>query len=550
MCFSEEGVRVKPGTIRGLNPRSATAAVAVALLALTAACSAVPAQKAVLTSATAPLIVNTSYAPATIDPSEGLNEGDFLIPADTYVQLVQYGAKSGPDGTRQVDYTKFKPYLAKSWTISANEETYTFHLNTTFHFLDGTSITAADVKFSFEREVTMEAGGAYYLVDGHYTPPLFKSISTPSPTTIVFNLNVADGGLLSNWSQPAASVVEPSVVDAHGGVVKDAVNTWVAGHIAGGGGPYILSSYNPGVEAVLTANPHYPLKVKSRKVVVSFISNAATLGLDARDGEADVTIGMPPATAKSLSTSSTLKVPAYASPEVEEFGFNTKLAPSNNEDLRQALRYDTPLTAILKKASFGYGKLFEGPVIPDMLGYNGALSKPYPYDPAKAKALMAKSGLTLPVDITVDIEAGDESGANIGPILQDYWSKVGVDVKLQTLSAPVYVTTTETHKDMAYLRTEGPGVPTVPYFLGYDAVCGISFNLTQTCIPNLDTLLTEGGAAPTSQQQPYWNKIIKIWRAYSPKIILFEDYFPVVLNKKVHSYEFSDESTEIQNWGL
>lgn len=532
------------------TPSVMLAAVIAAALALLGGSASVAASSAKRVAASGPLIVNTSFPPASIDPSEGLNEGDFIIPLATYTTLIRYGTKPGPDGTSQIEYSKFEPFLAKSWTISSNSEVYTFQLNTNFRFADGTPITAADVAFSFQREITMNAGGAYYILDGHYTPLLIKSITTPSPYTVVFTLNVPDSGLLTNWAQPAGAVMEPSVVDANGGVVANAVNTWMSSHIAGGGGAYVLSSYEPGVQATLKANPNYPLPVKSREVILNFITSPATLGLDAKDGEADITIGIPNATAHSLSKVPTVKVPAYAAPESEYFGLNTKTAPGSNLDLRLALRYDTPLKEILSKVAFGYGALFTGPIIPDMPGFNAALSKSAPYDLAKAKSYMKKSHLHTPVHLTVDLEAGDEAGAAIGPILQDFWKKIGVDITLQTLSAPVYVTTTETHKDQAYIRTAGPGVPTVPYYLGYSALCGISFNLTQICIPKVDTLLKQGGAAPTSKQQPYWNQITRLIKADAPRVTFYEIYFPIVLSDRVHSYVFSDEFGQMSTWGF
>lgn len=538
-----------PHGISKLRPKTALAGFCIGIAVALASCGQAT-SKGSTTAQSSPLVVNTSYPPATIDPAEGLNQGDFLINSSTYVTLDQYAPKPGPSGTTQVDYTKFVPYLAQSWSIGPSCKTYTFKLSHAFRFSDGSPINAAAVKFSFERAVSMNGGGAYYIVDGHYKPPLFSSIATPAPYTVTFNLNVADCGLLSNWAQPAASIVEPKIVNEHGGVQANTVNTWMAGHIAGGGGPYILSSYKPGVSAVLTANPAFPLQVKSKKILVNIVTSPATLGFDAKTGEADITIGMPPSTAHSLKGVKGLTVATYPAPESEYFGFNTQVAPSNNLDLRKALRYATPVSLILQKANFGYGKLFQGPIIPDMPGFNASLEKPYPYDLAKAKALMAQSGLTLPVHFTVDIEAGDEAGSVIGPILQDYWSKVGVDITLQTLSAPVYVTTTETHKDQAYIRTAGPGVPTVPYYLGYSAICGISFNLTQLCIPKLDQLLNEGSVKPVSQQQPYWDQITTLFNQAAPRITFFEEYFPIVLSSRVKYYEFSDESTGSSNWGL
>ncbi|MGB9482767.1 MAG: ABC transporter substrate-binding protein, partial [Candidatus Dormiibacterota bacterium] len=164
------------------RPRLILSVVTAATLILITGSTAVASTRAKTVSSSGPLIVNMSYPPSTIDPSEGLNEGDFIIPLATYTTLIRYGTKPGPDGTSQVDYGKFEPYLAKSWTISSNSEVYTFNLNTNYRFSDGTPITAADVAFSFQREITMNGGGAYYILDGHYSPILIKSITTPTPS--------------------------------------------------------------------------------------------------------------------------------------------------------------------------------------------------------------------------------------------------------------------------------------------------------------------------------------------------------------------------------
>jgi ABC-type transport system substrate-binding protein len=185
-----------------------------------------------------------------------------------------------------------------------------------------------------------------------------------------------------------------------------------------------------------------------------------------------------------------------------------------------------------------------------MTYYNASLSHPHTMNVAQARKLIAQSGLKTPIHITVDVEAGDEAGAVIGPIIKDYWAQVGVDLTLQTLSAPVYVSTTETGKDQAYIRTAGPGVPTPDYYLGYSMLCGISFNLTRMCVPSLDALYKQAIAAPPSDQQSYWNRVTTMWRNFSPRVQFFGEKFPIILNKKVHNYEFSDESTMQQYWGF
>src|SRR5699024_3226813 len=115
--------------------------------------------------------------------------------------------KEGPNGTKQVDYEKVEPYLAKSWEISEDLKTYTFHLDDSYTFEDGSPIDAAAVKYSFERIIEMNGGGLYYINNGQYDPPLFESIETDGSDTVTFHLSVGLQGLLQNWAQTSASIV-------------------------------------------------------------------------------------------------------------------------------------------------------------------------------------------------------------------------------------------------------------------------------------------------------------------------------------------------------
>ena len=496
------------------------------------------------------MVVNISTAPATLDPAEGCGTYDFVIYNSVYTRLTQYGSLSGPHGTTRIDYSKVEPDLAKSWTIAGNGTVYTFQLRSGVKFSDGTPVTSADVAYSFQRAITMNGCGAYFVLDGFYTPSLIKSISTPNPLTAVITLNFPDPEVLADWAQPAASILESAPIAAHGGVVSDTVNSWAAGHISGGGGPFRLTSYQSGVRAVFTAVPHYWQPAATHEIILNFISNAATLGLDARDGEADLTFGLPNATVHSLSKVSGLRVITDPTPESEQLGFNNGVAPTNNVDVRTALTYAVPYSEILKKVVFGYGSLFYGEFMPDMVGFNAAIQKARPYDLAKARSLLAQSGVSLPIHIPIVIDSGDAAAAEIASIVQSIWSKIKVDVTIQTLSPTDYINTIEGHTDVAFIRLDGPGVPEAAYYLQYDAKCGISFNLTQMCVPQIDTLIAAALQVPLSQQGTYWNKIDRLWIADSPKIQLYNFYSTAVLSSRVTKYEYSDEFSTLQTWAI
>jgi peptide/nickel transport system substrate-binding protein len=503
-----------------------------------------------LTSATSAMVVNLPTAPAGLDPAEQCGTYDFLLPGAVYTTLTQFGFDRGPHGTTQTDYSKVEPDLAKSWTITDSGTVYTFHLRSGVKFNDGTPVTSADVAFSFEREITMGGCGAYGVLDGHYTPTLIKSITTPNPLTAVFTLNLADPEVPLDWAFSGSAVLEPGPIEAHGGVVANTPNTWMAGHISGGGGPFRLTSYQPGVRAVLTAVPHYWQPAKTHEIILNYISDAATLSLDARDGEADVTVGLPDSDAHSLSKVSTLREITDPTPTSEQIGFNNDVAPTNNLDVREALTDAVPYAEILKKVVFNYGRLFYGEYQPDMVGFNSAIQKPRPYDLAKARSLLAQSGVSLPIHIPLIIDSGDAAAAEIASIVQNIWSQIQVDVTIQTLSPTTYINTLEAHNDVAFMRLDGPGVPAPAFYMGYDSACGIAYNLTQMCVPKIDTLLQGVLKVPVSQQGPYWNQIDKLWIADFPKIQVYNFYAVTILGPRVTSYSFSDTFDSLWTWTI
>jgi len=259
-------------------------------------------------------VLNMAVAPATLDPAEACGFTDITVMENTYMRLTRYGSKPGPKGTTQVDPGHMVPYFATSWKITNGGKTYTFKLRPGLKFPSGKPINSAAVKYSFNRSITMGGCGGYFIYDGIYTPPLIKSMATPNPTTFVVNLSVPDANVLQDWAQPAASIIDKSVIDAHGGVQKGKVNTWMAGQTAGIG-PFTLKSYEANKQAVLTKTPGFFAPAKTSEMVINWIPSDPTLLLQARSGAADVTLGLAKQSVHSLASNSSVKVIANDTPD-------------------------------------------------------------------------------------------------------------------------------------------------------------------------------------------------------------------------------------------
>jgi peptide/nickel transport system substrate-binding protein len=495
------------------------------------------------------LKVNIAVAPGTLDPASGCGTNDLTVIGNLYTRLTQYGSKPGPEGTTEIDPSKLEPYAAESWKLSNAGKTYTFKLRAGAKFPSGKPVDSAAVKYSFERSLTMNGCGAYFLHDGRLAPPLIKSIETPDATTVVFKLSQADRNALQAWAQPAASIVDPSVVEAHGGVKKDSVNQWMAGHSAGAG-PFLLESYAPNKSAVLTANPDYVAgdKPASDTISINFVNSDPTLLLQAKSGDADITLGLSKQSVKSLEGNGQVKVVANDTPLSEQIGMPNTKPPFNNKTFREGLAYALPYQQIVDKAAFGYGRLFSGPLQPIFPEYDPQVGKAPVSDPAKAQQLVKQSGVKTPVTVEMVVQEGNSADQQIATIAQGEWRKLGVNVKIRDLPASEYTTGLQEHKYQSYVRLDGPGVIDPGYYLGYDMACKVGFNLSEVCVPEADKLLVQArDETDEATRKQLYDRISRLWLADSPKIQVYADKNVAVLSKRVKSYFYSHE-TDFRTW--
>jgi peptide/nickel transport system substrate-binding protein len=496
-----------------------------------------------------PLKVNMAVAPGTLDPASGCGANDLALIGSLYTRLTQYGSKPGPDGTTQVDPSKIEPYAAESWTVSDDGKEYTFKLRAGAKFPSGKPVDAEAVKYSFERTLTMNGCGGYFLHDGLLDPPLIKKIVVKDPTTVVFELSQADPNALQAWAQPAASIVDASVVDANGGVKKHSVNEYMGSHAAGAG-PYLLESYEPNKSAVLTANPDFAGEPKpaSKTIRINFVNSDPTLLLQAKSGDTDVTLGLSKQSAKSLESNNNVRVIANDTPLSEQIGLPNSKPPFKNVKFRQALALALPYQDIVDKAAFGYGTLFSGPLMPVFPEYDPSIGKPIDQNAEQAKQLIAESGVKTPVKFDMVVQEGNSADQTIATIAQGEWRKLGVEVNIKSLPASEYISGLQEHKYDSYVRLDGPGVIDPGYFLGYDMLCDIGFNLSEVCIPEADKLLKQArNETDAAKREQLYDQISRLWLADWPKIQVYADKSVTVLSKRVKGYFYSHEA-DFRTW--
>ena len=477
------------------------------------------------------LVVDIATPPASLDPAAVASIEDLGLLSDLYPTLTKHAIDASlPGDSQQENSAEVVPYLADSWDVSADGKVYTFHLHKGAQFPSGAPIDSSAVKWSWNRAFAAGTTGAYFISGGSKV----VSLDTPDVQTLVVTLAGPAPDYLAALTSVGAAVVDRTVLEKNGSTA-DEQNKWLASHFAGGG-PYVIESYQAGTSLTLKANPSFwgPAPRHSR-VAIRFISDDSTLLLRARNGQSDVTLGLTKQAVSSLKTNTKVKIIDKPAAAWELVGLPNKLPPFDNVKFREALTYATPQADLVKKVAFGYGQAFYGPFPPAFAAFNADLSKPRPFDLAKAKALIAESGVKGPVKADLYIRDGINDQKQIATVLQDTWKGLGIQLTIRQLSAAEYQQAVGApEKKWLIVRFDGPSITTPGWLSSYDTFSGSPYNQSNYSNPQVDQLIqAANNELSASARQRIWDQLTQLWIADSPRVLAYAQNYTVILKKDI-----------------
>lgn len=334
----------------------------------------------------------------------------------------------------QPQFTKLTPQLATSWTVSGDGLTYTFKLRHDVKFQDGTDFNAEAVKFNVERQLdpAVRNPNRYYFADID-----LSRIETPDAYTIALHLKQPSPTLLLRLATGVAHMLSPTAVKKIG---NDKIPL---GPIDAGTGPYRFKEWVHGDHITLVKNPNYwGRKPYFDEVTFRVVPNAGTRETMLRAGDIQMAFEPPAPDVPALRKDPGLKVVQGASDRDVFIGFNNQWGPFKDVKVRQALNYAVNKKAIVQSILFGLGTILESPTTPFLFGYTKIQPGGWPFNPVKAKALLAEAG--FPNGFSVNFFSPT------GRYIQDYQvaqavaaqlANVGVRATISTTDWPTYVQT-------------------------------------------------------------------------------------------------------------
>ena len=371
----------------------------------TGAPAATPSPSALTPQRGGTLTVAVAADPDGLDPHKTVAAATFQITRNIYDTLVQTDEKG-----------RLVPDLALRWAPSADGLQWTFTLREGVHFHNGRLMTADDVVYSFQRLLSPATASPrakdFAVID---------SVSAPDAKTVVFTLKRPSAAFLSNLAYGWAAIVP-----------KEAADTLRDHPI--GTGPFKLVEWVKDSHVALERFDGYfvPGVPYLDKVTFQVITDPAARLAALRTGEVDVIPELPAQDVAAVRQDPGLKMVEVPFNGIQYIAVNNKMPPFDNLKVRQALNYAVDKQAVVDVAQFGIGVPI-GSHMPPVTDYYVDLSKRYPYDPAKAKQLLAEAGYPDGFETTMILPQPYDYHIRNGQVVAEQLAKVGIKVKLETM---------------------------------------------------------------------------------------------------------------------
>ena len=407
------------------------AALSVGAAVALAGCATTPTEPGAEGSS---IIVGTTDKVTFLDPAGSYDNGSFALMSQVFPFLM-----NSPQGTADVE-----PDIAVSAEFTGDSD-YTVILKEGLTFANGNELTSSDVKFSFDRQLSIaDVNGPSTLLGN------LDSVEAPDDTTVIFHLkNGNDQTFPQILSSPVGPIVDEEVFSADAITSDDDI---VKGNAFAG--QYVISSYKFNELVTFTPNPDYKGVLgaaKNSDVTLKYYADSSNLKLDVQEGNIDVAYRSLSATdVADLRTQDSVKVVDGPGGEIRYivFNFNTQPfgAATPEADPAKALAVRQAIASLVDREELAtqvykntytplYSYVPQGltgatEVLKDLYG-DGAGAP----DADAAKALLDAAGVTTPVTLNLQYSPDHygESSADEYALVKDQLEKSGLfTVKLSS----------------------------------------------------------------------------------------------------------------------
>jgi peptide/nickel transport system substrate-binding protein len=431
--------------------------------------------------------------------------------------------------------------LVEGWDISPDQLTIAFHVRKGVKWHDGVELTAADVDFTYRYMIDPKTPTAY--------AESFRQVrhaEVVDPYTYRVTYEKPYSPALLSWG---IWILPRHILEAPWKAGVD-LRTTPQSRYPIGSGPYLFQEWKTGEKVVLEANPDYfEGRPYIKRVVYRIIPDQSTIFLELKAKNIDMA-GLTP-----IQYRRQIDYPAfrkafnkyrYLANGYAYLGFNLLDPRFQDKRVRQAMAYAINKQEIIEGVLLGLGQAAQGPYKPGTWWYKPDV-KTYPFDPDRAKTLLAELGWTRmnsdgvlvkdgkPFSFTIMTNQGNSVRQQTAEIIQRRLKAVGIDVKIQVVDWAAFINTFIRKRQFeAIILGWGLGLDPDQYDIwtstqtGPDQLNHISYKN-----PKVDELLEAGRRTfdEAKRKEIYW-EFQDIMAEEQPVVFLYvPDNLPVVSSR-------------------
>ena len=352
------------------------------------------------------LVLGMALEPAPgLDPTGGAAQS---ISEVTLYNVFETLTKINEDGS-------VGPLLAESWEVSPDLKSYTFKLRKGVKFQNGEPFNAKAVKFSFER-----AAGEKSVNKDKRKFASITSVAAIDEHTVVILNGAIDPNFLFGLATGPAIIVEPKSAETNG---TNPVGT----------GPFKVEAWNKGSSVVLAKWDGFrnAAAIKLKKVTFRFISDPAAQAAAVLAGDVDLFPRIGTRAVPQFKSNPNFQVLIGNSQGKTILTINNKKKPLDDVRVRRAILAAIDRKAVIEGGADGYGSPIGSHYVRGLPGYIDTTGV-NPYNPDKAKALLAEAGVKTPLNLSLKLPPPAYARQG-GEVIAAQLAKVGIIAKIENV---------------------------------------------------------------------------------------------------------------------
>ncbi|NER83759.1 MAG: ABC transporter substrate-binding protein [Leptolyngbya sp. SIO1D8] len=478
----------------------------------------------------------------------GTNRPAYGISWAMYDRLMTFGKKELSDGSISYDYTVLEPELAESWEMAEDGMSVTFNLRQDATFHDGAPVTANDVKWSFDRAVSIGGFPTFQMKAGALESPEQFEVVDDHRFRVKFLR--PDKLTMIDMAVPIPVIINSELVKPHLTEADPWGAEWLNANDAGGGA-YTIGEFRPNERITLVRFEDWksgPLPA-IQEVIWLNVPEAGNRRALLEKGDVDVNYELSEKDQQELSATGNFSV---VSTPIEnclysvDMHTNPQLGGEDNPfadvKVRQAVAYAMPYDAIMETALYGQAVPMYGTGKFELDSIDWPQPTPYQTDLATAKQLMAESSYPEGFETTLAFNMGTKEWAEPTVVLiQEALAELGITINIEKVPGANFRSVLVEKSRPMIINNFGGWLNYPDYFFfyayhGQDA----TFNGSSYKNPDMDKQIE--AALASEPGKPEYEESVKgfismAWQEI-PRVPLVQPKLSVAMQPNISGYQY------------